>query len=89
MSTLRDPKWTGDYEQRRKALADYANREKIGELRQIASSGIPFDTVTRIRSGYGTIKQIECMEYFSNLRELLLCNSVLTETTTISKSSKA
>jgi len=39
----------------------------------VARNDIPFDQVTKIRSGYGSIKKIECMEYFNNLRELLLC----------------
>lgn len=33
------------------------------------------EQVTTIRSGYGSIKKIECMEYFINLRELLLYNN--------------
>ena len=39
----------------------------------MAKSDVPFEDITKIRSGYGSIKKIECMEYFTNLRELLLC----------------
>lgn len=42
-------------------------------MMKIAKSDVPLDQVTKIRSGYGSIKKIECMEYFVNLKELLLC----------------
>jgi len=44
-------------------------------LKKIARSEVPLDEVTTIRSGYGSIKKIEFMEYFTNLRELLLYNN--------------
>ena len=37
-------------------------------MKKIARSDVPFDEVTKIRSGYGSIKKIEYMEYFTNLR---------------------
>lgn len=46
------------------------------------------EQVTTIRSGYGSIKKIECMEYFINLRELLLCTYGRRQTTTTSRSSR-
>lgn len=81
--------WVGGIEKRRENLLTYAEREKIEELKKIAKSDTPFDQITKIRSGYGSIKKIECMEYFTNLRELMLCNSLAMQITTTSKSSKA
>lgn len=65
--------WLGSSEIRRENLLSYAQREKIDELVRIAKNDVPLDQVTKIRSGYGSIKKIECMEYFVNLKELLLC----------------
>lgn len=50
--------WMGCTEKRRENLLAYAEREKIEELRKIAKSDIPFDQITKIRSGYGSIKKI-------------------------------
>lgn len=50
---------------------------------KIAKSDVPLEQVTKIRSGYGTIKKIECMEYFINLKELLLCKFGKMQTTII------
>lgn len=65
--------WLGSSEIRRENLLSYAQRERIDELMKIAKNDVPLDQVTKIRSGYGSIKKIECMEYFVNLKELLLC----------------
>ncbi len=63
----------GGGERRREALLRYAEREKMEELKRLAMGETPLEEVTKIRSGYGTIKKIECMELFVNLKELLLC----------------
>ena len=80
--------WVGGIEKRRENLLAYAEREKIEEIKKIAKSDLPFDQVTKIRSGYGCIKKIECMEYFTNLRELMLCIDDAIKTTTTSRPSK-
>ena len=70
--TYRSLTWIGP-EKRRENLMAYAERERIEELKKIVRNEVAFEGVTKLRSGYGTIKKIECMEYFTNLRELLLC----------------
>jgi hypothetical protein len=67
----------------------YAEREKMDELKRLAMGDTPLEEVTKIRSGYGTIKKIECMELFVNLRELLLCTHPHMQTTITSASSRA
>ena len=59
--TFKSHTWVGASEKRRDNLLAYADREKIEELKKMAKSSVPFEEVSTIRSGYGSIRKIECM----------------------------
>lgn len=71
--TSRSQTWIGATERRRDLLLAYSQRQKIDQIKKIAQSDFPLQNVSKIRSGYGTIKKIECMQFFINLKELYLC----------------